>query len=102
MAKQLTEDQFKQAISGLTINPRTINIARSVLVDGKQQRDMMKEFGLSRGAVSSSVKRVWEEHIKLEMLEMKGESLTVILPPHQAFIVKKWAAAFAARMEKKE
>ena len=90
MKKRLSEEQFQEAIKDLNIGQQTIDIAHDVLVEGEPQATFVTALGLSKGAVSQAVHRVWAAHEALNV--PKGyERLTVMLPKHQAFIVKKWA-----------
>ena len=59
MKKRLTEAQFKKIIGELKIGQQTIDIARGVLVDGKSQSQFAAELGISKGAVSQAVSRVF-------------------------------------------
>ncbi len=59
MKKRLTEVQFKKIIGELKIGRRTIDIARGVLVEGKPQAEFAAELGISKGAVSQAVNRVY-------------------------------------------
>jgi hypothetical protein len=89
MTKRLTEAQFLEAIQGLEVGAQTIEIARGVLVEGKAQTEFAAALGLSKGAVSQAVNRVWAAH---QLKPPAGfERITAVLPEHQAFIVKKWA-----------
>lgn len=90
MKKRLTEAQFQAAIKGLEIGQQTVDIARGVLVEGKAQADFVTALGLSKGAVSQAVSRVWAA--SQAGLPEGFERVTAVLPEHQAFIVKKWAA----------
>jgi hypothetical protein len=90
MKKCLSEEQFQEAIKDLKVGQQTIDIAHGVLVEGEPQATFVSALGLSKGAVSQAVNRVWTAHEALDV--PKGyERLTVMLPEHQAFIVKKWA-----------
>jgi len=89
MKKRLTEAQYQVAIKGLDIGQQTIDIARGVLVEGKPQAEFVTALGLSKGAVSQAVRRVWA--VSQEVLPEGFERVTAVLPQHQAFIVKKWA-----------
>lgn len=40
MAKQLTLVQFEQTVGGLLLNSHTVEIAKSVLVEGRQQIEL--------------------------------------------------------------
>jgi hypothetical protein len=89
MKKRLTPEQFNAAIQGLEVGQQTIDIARGVLVDGKSQATFVAALGLTKGAVSQAVGRVWAA---FQRTCPEGfERVTVILPAHQAYIVKKWA-----------
>jgi hypothetical protein len=90
MKKRLTEGQFHEAVKGLKVGEQTLEIARSVLIDGKPQADFVAQLGLSRGAVSQAVDRVWSAH-QAKNLPPGYERVSAVLPEHQAFIVKKWA-----------
>lgn len=89
MKKRLTEAQFQAAIKGLEIGQQTIDIAHGVLVEGRPQAAFVASLGLSKGAVSQAVNRVW---VAAQRTAPEGfERITAVLPEHQAFIVKKWA-----------
>lgn len=90
MKKQLSEDRFQKAINGLEIGQQTIDIARGVLVEGRPQAEFVTLLGLSKGAVSQAVSRVWAA--AGEALPEGLERVTAVLPEHQAFIVKRWEA----------
>ncbi len=59
MKKRLTEAQFNKIICELKIGRQTIDIARGVLVEGKTQSQFATELGISKGAVSQAVNRVF-------------------------------------------
>ena len=97
MKKRLTEAQFQDVIKGLDVGQQTIEIAYGVLVRGKPQADYVEELGLSKGAVSQAVSRVWAA---ASVTLPKGlERVTAVLPEHQAFIVKRWAADVKRKQE---
>ena len=89
--KRLTERQFEQAVSQLEIGEQTILIARGVLVDGKSQADFSRAMNITKSAVSQAVNRVWTAPTELAEVPEGYEKVTVILPRHQAFQVRKWA-----------
>lgn len=97
MKKRLTEAQFQAAIKGLEIGQQTIDIARGVLVDGRPQAEFATSLGLSKGAVSQAVSRVWAA--AGESLPEGFERVTAVLPEHQAFIVRKWEANAKRKQE---
>jgi hypothetical protein len=99
MKKRLTEAEFQAALAGLDVGHQTMEIARGVLVQGRSQSEFVEALNLSKGAVSQAVNRIWAAH---ESQVPPGcERLTVLLPKHQAFIVKKWASEFARKREAK-
>jgi predicted DNA-binding protein (UPF0251 family) len=85
--KLLTAEQFDRAIDGMTISERPIAMARAVLVDGMSQSDCARAMNVSRNAVSLVVNRVRHAH---EAVPIGFERVTVILPSHQATVVKGW------------
>ncbi|MFP7891206.1 MULTISPECIES: TrfB-related DNA-binding protein [Pseudomonas] len=131
MKKRLTEAELLAALEGLDVGAQTEEIARGVLVHGRPQAEFVEAFGLSRGAVSQAVNRVWEARVptgcarltvllpqhQASLVEQWAaeteqwvaeyavppgcERLTVVLPKHQAYIVKKWAEEFAKKREEK-
>ena len=101
MKKQLTESQLQEAIKGLEVGAQTVEIARGVLVEGKPQSEFVRALGLSRGAISQAVNRVWTSHEE-KSLPQGYERVSAILPEHQAFIVKKWAEGATKKRETKE
>ncbi len=89
MIKKLTVEQFRAAVNGLDIGQQTIEIAYGVLVEGKSQISFVSSLGLSKGAISQAVNRVWKAHLEKNLPE-GFERITAILPKHKAYIVKKW------------
>jgi hypothetical protein len=99
MKKRLSEAQFQEAIKGLDVGQQTLKIARGVLVDGKPQVAFVAELGLTKGAVSQAVNRVWTT--AQEALPAGFERVTAVLPSHRAFIVKQWAKDAKRKQEPK-
>lgn len=89
MKKKLTEAEFLVAVKGMDVGEQTLMIARGVLVEGRPQSEFVTQLGVSKGAVSQSVNRVWKA--AQDVLPEGFERVTAVLPQHQAFIVKKWA-----------
>ena len=100
MKKQLTEAQFKAAISRLDVGQQTVDIAHAVLVKGQAQSVFVESLGLSKGAISQAVNRVWLA--SQETPPTGYERVVAVLPAHQAFIVKKWADDAKGRREPKK
>lgn len=94
--KRLTEEQFRQAIKGLRMADKTIEMVRSVLVDGRVQTVVAKEHGLTKGAVSQAVAKVWET----SQVPPGFERVEAVLPAVQAYQVKQWAKAAKKGLQK--
>ncbi|OCG28987.1 hypothetical protein A9G45_01385 [Gilliamella sp. HK2] len=90
MKKSLTEEQFAIAISKININKKTKGIAYQVLVKGIRQIDLVKQLGMSKGNISQAVNKVFNAYNNSQEIPDGYERVTVILPEHKAFIVKKW------------
>ncbi|CAD7741747.1 TrfB transcriptional repressor protein (plasmid) [Xanthomonas hydrangeae] len=101
MKKRLSDAQFQDAIHGLEVGSQTIEIARGVLVEGKPQATFATALGLSRGAVSQAVHRVWVAFEDRNLPE-GYERVTAVLPERQAFIVRKWEADAKKKQETKQ
>ena len=101
MKKRLSEAQFQACVNGLEVGQQTIEIARGVLVEGKPQTTFATSLGLTRGAVSQAVNRVWAAH-EAKNLPAGYERVSAVLPEYQAFIVRKWAEDALKRRESKK
>ena len=101
MKKRLTEPEFKKAIKGLDVGLQTLEIARGVLIDGKPQKEFGAALGLSRGAISQAVKRVWAAHEESNLPEGYVR-VSAILPEYRAFIVKKGAEGARKKRQHKK
>ena len=100
MKKRLSKAQFLKATQGLEVGQQTLEIAFGVLVEGRQQADFVATIGVTKGAVSQAVKRVWEAHAAKNV--PKGyRQVTALLPEHKAYIVKQWAKDTAKKLEPK-
>lgn len=100
MKKRLSEAQFQACVKSLDVGHQTIEIAYGVLVQGKPQASFVASLGLSRGAVSQAVHRVWAVFAATD-LPQGYERVSAVLPEHQAYIVKKWAEDVKKRELKK-
>jgi hypothetical protein len=99
MKKRLSHSEFEAAIEGLDVGKQTLMIARAVLVEGKAQAEFVGELGLTKGAISQAVKRVWTAHQEKASSPEGYERVTALLPASKAFIVKKWAKETAEKLE---
>ena len=100
MKKRLTEAQFQACIKGLDVGQQTLEIARGVLVQGQPQAGFVSSLGLTKGAVSQAVHRVWAA-FEAKNLPEGYERVSVVLPEHQAYVVKRWAEDAAKKREPK-
>ena len=98
MKKRLSEAQFQACIEGLKVGRQTLEIAQGVLVEGRPQASFVASLSLSRGAVSQAVHRVWAVHAAND-LPRGYERVSAVLPEHQAYIVRKWAAQTARKLK---
>ena len=97
MKKRLTKEQFNAVIQHLpNLKQQTIEMAYGVLVEGKSQSHFASIRGISHGAVSQAIKRIWTIHIDTWVPE-GYEKVTVVLPESKAFIVKKWEAELTTK-----
>ena len=96
MKKRLSEAQFRACIHGLDVGAQTLQIAHGVLVLGQTQASFVQALGLSKGAVSQAVHRVWRVFTHSN-IPPGYERVSAVLPQHQAYIVKKWAEDAQAR-----
>ena len=101
MKKRLTLEQFQEAIKGLEVGERTLEIARAVLVEGMSQAKFAADLHISKGAISQSVNRVWAAH-EAKSLPEGYERVSAILPKHQAFQVKKWAMEAQRKLQRQK
>lgn len=98
MRKRLSEAQFHACTDGLKVGRRTLDIAHGVLVEGRPQASFVASLGLSRGAVSQAVQRVWAVHAAND-LPTGYERVSAVLPERQAYIVRQWAAQAARKLK---
>lgn len=98
MKKRLSASQFQECIKKLDVGQQTVEIARGVLVHGRPQATFVSSLGLTKGAISQAVKRVWSAY-ESNTLPDGYERVSVILPEHQAYRVRQWAKAAAKKLE---
>ena len=101
MKKRLTKNQFEAVIKDLNIGQQTVEIARGVLVDGQPQTDFIEAMDLSKGAVSQAVNRVWSVYEESNLPD-GYERVSVVLPAHKAFVVKRWGEETKKNRESKK
>lgn len=61
-SRRLTESEFAEVIRQSRMTPTSIEIARSVLVNGLSQVEVAKNNGLSEARTSKIVGAVWDAH----------------------------------------
>ncbi|EOE7402234.1 TrfB-related DNA-binding protein, partial [Salmonella enterica subsp. enterica] len=60
--KRLTNEVFARVTRSLNVGKQTLDIAYGVLVEGRPQKYFVETLGISRGAVSQAVNRVWDAY----------------------------------------
>ena len=100
MKKALTEEQFEKAISHLNIHEQTASIAYGILVKGQAPSHYIESLGITKGAVSQAVNKVWKMHY--EKNHPAGyRKVTAFLPAYKAALVDQWANAELKKIGKK-
>ena len=67
-----------------------------MLVLGQPHAAFITSLGLTKGAVSQAVSRVWAA-FSSKNVPQGYERVSAVLPEHQAFIVKEWAEEAATK-----
>jgi DNA-directed RNA polymerase specialized sigma subunit len=60
--KKMSQTEFERTVQGTTFTDRTKKIAYEVLVSGRPQKELVKEYGLTRSTVCSIITRVYIEY----------------------------------------
>ena len=94
---QMSEEQFKQAISGRRFSAQTCEIARKVLVDGRACAHVAREYGLYRQRIYAIVKEVRANFLENAYYPGDWQRRTVIAP--RALIEQFMARVEAERRE---
>ncbi|MDP5168571.1 TrfB-related DNA-binding protein [Pseudomonas syringae] len=102
MKRTMTAAQFEQVTKNLDMSERTKLIAFGVLVEGRTQAEFVEKLNVTPGAISQIIARVWKPFERQKAVPVGFQRVNVILPEHQAFIVKKWSRAALDRMENSE
>lgn len=84
--KRLSLRAFNAAVKTTATQARGREIAKAVLVDGRAQDDVAKEYSITQPAVSRYVSAVWEAH--LGFVTVTGLIATQQLPTFE-----KWTRA---------
>jgi hypothetical protein len=96
MKHRLTEAQWLEAVQQLGVGDRTRQISHDVLVHGRAQKELAEQYGLTPGAVSQAVQRVFRAYAERD-LPAGLDRLKDRLTPHQLFQVKRWLKASTKR-----
>lgn len=87
--KRLGPEEFEALLPHLErLGERNINGARAIMVDGRPQKQVAEEMGVSKATASAFVCRVWEAHIEFGTRPPGWINLNVTLPPELADVVK--------------
>lgn len=104
MAGRLTEEEFKRALLLVRVGKQTQEIAHGVLVEGRPQTEFVRATGLTKGAVSQAVNRVYEAALKARKSSgvPPGYKIlnNVLLPEAQAYQVEVWAKQAAQKLKR--
>lgn len=96
MKHRLTEAQWQEAVRQLAVGDRTKQISHAVLVLGTPQKVLAAQYGLTPGAVSQAVQRVFRASSNPD-LPAGLDRLKDRLTPHQLFQVKRWLESSTKR-----
>lgn len=88
--RRLKADEFKAATERLTISARSEQMARRVLVEGDLQATVANEYGVTVGAVSHQIRRIWQAHCEMQEVPPGHERITAVIPTEKAEIVRTW------------
>lgn len=92
ISKRLSRKQFDQAAKRTRLQPRGIEIARTVMVEGKTQVAAAEAFTIKPPSVSRYVSTVWNSHVQGEALPVGFEEVTAILATNKIPVVRTWEA----------
>ena len=88
--KRLTTEEFEAIRPHLArMKERNVEAIRAILVEGRPQKDVAAELDVSAVAVSSMVRSAWEYHITHGARPEGWISVSVVLPPEMAQLVKE-------------
>lgn len=88
--KRLTTEEFEAIRPHLArMKDRNVEAIRGILVEGRPQKDVAAELDVSAVAVSSMVRSAWEAHITHGTRPEGWVSVSVVLPPEMAQLVRE-------------
>jgi predicted DNA-binding protein (UPF0251 family) len=88
--KRLTTEEFDAIRPHLArMKDRNVEAIRAILVEGRPQKDVALELDVSAVAVSSMVCSAWDYHITHGARPEGWVSVSVVLPPEMAQLVKE-------------
>lgn len=76
----MDKGEFEAAVSTTKMQPRTIEAARLVLVEGKRIVDAVEETGMKQQQINEAVRRVEAAHFKMRGTPEDWECVTVTVP----------------------
>nr|AAX19279.1 KorA-like protein [Sinorhizobium meliloti] len=86
----MTKRDFEAAVKRLQISERGIDMARRVLVGGEAQSLVATDYGVTLGAVTHQVSRVWRTYVDALEVPPDHERVSAVLPKDKAEIVRTW------------
>jgi len=88
--RTMAVEEFEAAVKRLRISDRGVEMARRVLVGGEQQGAVAAHYGITIGAVTHQVSRVWRAHVEGLEIPPGHERVSAVLPADKAEIVRHW------------
>ena len=79
---ELTSSEFDSAVDRLQLKDSNIEIARSILVDGRKQAAVIAETGLSRQSIAKVLRRIRETHEKYGKPPDGWQRIEICVPKH--------------------
>lgn len=94
--KQLTQDEFEAIVPFLSSRANKAALS-AVMVDGRTQADVAREFNVTRKAISQSVGRAWQIHCERGSRPDGWVPVNVVLPQDLAEFVNDMARKARAK-----
>lgn len=94
--RRLSAAQFAVAVRGLRVSSRSLEFARSALVDGVPTSIVAARAQLTRGAIDRTVRRIYETHLARHDAPMEWREVRLRVPRSMAERFEAQAAAVIA------